>query len=188
MPEGITALSRLETLNVSHPFGLVGRLPPRLSALPLETLALYHSRLDRPDALQELARLTSLQVQIFSAETNVGSPNRYQASEQVLSQYAYLVCLPVFAPVTVSALLAVLRARGGGGGGGEIPEPSVSVRVDAAMLDCILTALLALLTASNLTHHYQRLVRLSGPVVHCLSLAPELSSALRLPGLPPIRR
>lgn len=79
MPEGITVLSRLETLNVSHPFGVAGRLPPRLSTLPLETLALYRSRLDRPDALQELARLTRLQVYIFSVDTDVGCPNWCQA-------------------------------------------------------------------------------------------------------------
>lgn len=51
------------------------------------------------------------------------------------------------------------------GRGWEILQPSVSFRVDEAKHDCISTALLALFTVSNFTHHILRSVRFSGPGV-----------------------
>jgi hypothetical protein len=62
MPEGITALTNLTSLNLRAPFSCFGALPPGFGALPLVSLTLWHASLMDPGAAQELEGLTGLEV------------------------------------------------------------------------------------------------------------------------------
>lgn len=62
MPDGITALTALETLCLSAPFAPRRGLPPGFGGLPLRGLTLWEGDLSGADAAKELAGLTGLEV------------------------------------------------------------------------------------------------------------------------------
>jgi len=62
MPDGITKLARLETLDLNTPFAPKRRLPDGFGALPLSRLTLWGGNLGDDTALDELAGLKDLEV------------------------------------------------------------------------------------------------------------------------------
>lgn len=66
MPEGITALTKLTSLNLRAPFSCFGALPPGFGALPLVSLTLWDAEFSDAAATQELEGLTGLEVNITS--------------------------------------------------------------------------------------------------------------------------
>jgi hypothetical protein len=66
MPDGITALTALETLCLSAPFAPRRGLPPGFGGLPLRALTLWEGDLSGADATKELQGLTGLEVSFCS--------------------------------------------------------------------------------------------------------------------------
>ena len=66
MPEGITTLTNLTSLNLHAPFSRWDALPPGFGTLPLVSLTLWHASFTGATATQELEGLTSLEVNITS--------------------------------------------------------------------------------------------------------------------------
>jgi hypothetical protein len=62
MPDGITALTALETLCLSVPFAPRRGLPPGFGGLPLQGLTLWEGDLSGEGATKELQGLTGLDV------------------------------------------------------------------------------------------------------------------------------